>query len=147
MPDFDAITVALAARFGPGTTTPPTGYDPITVSTGDLPNQMLPLPAVLVFPESGTFKHSPGKRDSDHEWIVRFYFNQTGDMERDTIALRKWATVLVSQLQGASQLAGIVTQAKVVRWQMGELTYAKVPYSGIELGVLINVNEAWSPVA
>ena len=147
MPDFDAITVALAARFAPGATTAPTGYDPITISTGDLPEAMYPTPCVLTFPESGTFTHSPGKRDSVHTFTVRFYFNQTGDLERDMIALRKWLTVLVDQLRLASQLAGIVTQAKVLGWKAGILTYAGLPYSGLELSVMVNVNEAWSAVA
>jgi hypothetical protein len=63
------------------------------------------------------------------------------------IALRKWLTVLVDQLRLAAQLAGIVTQAKVMTWKVGVLSYANINYSGIELGVSINVNEPWSPVS
>jgi hypothetical protein len=147
MPAFDTITVALAARFGPGTTTPPTGYDPITISTGYLPDQLLPTPCVLVTIDQGTFNHSAGKRDGVGRWIVRFYFNQIGDLERDMAALLAWGTVLVDQLKLAAQLAGIVTQAKVMTWKFGILPYAGVNYSGIELGVDINTNEAWSPVS
>lgn len=145
MPDFDAITTAIAARFSAANVTPPTGYDNVKISTGDLPTQMLPTPAVLVFPDDGTFTHSAGKRDGVGTWLVRFYYNQTGDLERDTVALRKWLTVLVDQLRLASQLAGIVTQAKVLGWKVGTLRYADIDYSGIELSVMINTNEPWSP--
>jgi hypothetical protein len=148
MPDFDAINTALVARFSAAQVTPPAGgYDNVRVATGDLPGQMTPLPTVLVFPESGTFTHSAGKRDSVHTFTVRFYYNQSGDAERDFVPLRKWLTILVNQLQTGAQLGGIVTQAKVLGWKVGVMTYASIPYTGIELSVMVNVNEAWSPVS
>jgi hypothetical protein len=149
MPDFDAIATALAARFiSPALAAPPAGgYDTVRVSTADLPGQMTPLPTVLVFLDDGTFNHSAGKRDSVHSFLVRFYYNQVGDLERDMVALRKWLTILVDQLRLASQLGGLVTQAKVMTWKVAIIRYADVEYSGIELGVSINVNEPWSPVS
>jgi len=149
MPDFDAITVALAARFAPGVVTPPTGYDNIRVSTGNLPGQMVPLPAVLVFPESGDFhtKSKIGGRDSEHEFVVRFYYNQTGDLERDTVALRKWLGVLVDRLRGASQLGGTVSLARVMSWLIGVLPYGGLDYTGIELTVSVVINEPWEATA
>lgn len=147
MPDFDAIAVALAARFAAGAMTAPTGYRAMRLSTADLPGQLVPLPAVLVFPDNGAFTHSAGKRDSNHDFTVRFYYSQIGDITRDMVALRKWLTVLVDQLRGAAQLAGIVTQAKVMTWKIGTLSYAGEDYSGIELAVSVNVNEPWSPTA
>lgn len=149
MPDFDAITNAIAARFAPGVVTPPAGYPNIRTSTGNLPNQMVPLPAVLVFPESGDFHTAPkaGGRDSVHEFIVRFYYNQTGTLERDTVALRRWLTVLVDQLRASAMLGGIVTLARVESWLIGLLPYAGTDYTGIELTVRVTVNEAWSVTA
>lgn len=148
MPDFDAITVALALRFDPSTVTAPAGgYDNIRVSTGNLPNQMTPLPTVLVFPESGEFTAYPGKRDSLHQFVVRFYYNHTGDLVRDTVALRKWATILVDQLKVATQLGGTVTRATVDSWSMGVFTYAGLDYTGLELHVGVLVNEPWAAVA
>ena len=149
MPDFDAITVALAGRFAPAQVTPPTGYDNIRVSTGNLPGQMIPLPAVLVFPEGGEFDHTRGigKRDSDHAFVVRFYYNQTGDLERDTVALRKWLTVLVDQLKLSMQLGGIVTAARIESYTVGVFPYAGLQYTGIELTVRVVVNEPWAAVA
>jgi hypothetical protein len=147
MPDFDAINTALVARFAAAAITPPTGYDNVKISTGDLPTGMLPLPAVLVFPESGEFTSYPGKRDSLHQYVVRFYYNQTGDLERDTAALRKWLTVLVDQLKISTQLGGIVTKAYVDSYTVGTFVYATQDYSGIELTVSVLVNEAWAAVA
>jgi len=145
MPDFDAITVALAARFAPGAVTPPAGYDNIRTSTGNLPGQMVPLPAVLVFPDSGVFDYVPSKRDSTHEFVIRFYYNQIGDLERDMVALRKWLTVLVDQLRLSTQLSGIVTFARIATWKIGVLEYANVNYSAIELRAVVKVNEGWAP--
>ena len=159
MPDFDAINTALVARFSAAQVTAPAGgYDTIRTATGDLPGQMVPLPCVLVFPDSGTFAQAAaGKRDSTNMFTVRFYYNQTGDAERDFPALRKWLDVLCDQLRASIQLGGLtwtsgvrvgeVTRAKVDSWKIGTLTYAKVEYSGIELSVSVLVNETLTMVA
>lgn len=153
MPDFDAINTALVARFT-GVTPPAGGYDAIRVATGDLPGQMVPLPAVLVFPVSGTFDQKMGaRRDSANLFMVRFYYNQTGDADRDFPALRKWLTILSDRLAGAVQLGGLtwsggeVTRATFTGWRIGILTYANVQYSGIELDVSVLVNESLTMVA
>lgn len=159
MPDFDAINTALVARFAPAQVTPPAGgYDNIRVATGELPGQMTPLPTVLVFPVSGSFDQKMGgKRDSTNMFTVRFYYNQTGDAERDFVALRKWLDVLSDQLRASIQLGGLtwtngvrvgeVTRAKVDSWTIGILTYAGVQYTGIDLSVSVLVNESLSFVA
>lgn len=159
MPDFDAINTALVARFAAAALTAPAGgYDTIRVSTGDLPGQMTPLPTVLVFPVSGTFdQKSAGKRDSTSLFTVRFYYNQTGDAERDFVALRKWLEILADQLRASVQLGGLtwsngvrigeVTRATVEGWRIGMLTYAGLTYSGIELDVSVLVNETLTMVA
>lgn len=149
MPDFNAITNAIVARFAPAQVTPPAGLDNIRLSTGALPEQMTPLPTVLVFPESGEFDHesAAGKRDSRHEYVIRFYFGQTGNLPRDTVALGKWLTVLVDQLKNSTQLGGIVTLALVSGWSMGVFAYAGSDYTGIELTLTIVTNEAWAAVA
>lgn len=147
MPDFDAINAALVTRFAAAAMTAPVGYDPIRVATGDLPGQMVPLPAVLVFPDSGAFTHLPGKRDSEADWTVRFYYDQTGDLPRAMAALRKWLTVLVDQLRGAAMLGGGVTSARIMDWSISVMPYAGVDYVGIELRVTTISNEGWSPTA
>jgi len=148
MPDFDAINTALVARFAAAAIPPPTGYDNVKIATGDLPTGMLPLPAVLVFPEEGAFSHHPGKRHMVAQWIVRFYYNQSGDLERDTAALRKWLTVLVGQLQGAVSLGGVINgEVHITGFNVGTFVYATQDYTGIELPLELVVNEPWSPVA
>ena len=159
MPDFDAINTALVARFAAAQITPPAGgYKNVRVATGDLPGQMTPLPTVLVFPVSGTYDQKMGgKRDSTNMFMVRFYYNQTGDAERDYVALRKWLDVLSDQLRSSVQLGGLtwssgvrqgeVTRVKVDGWRIGILTYANVQYSGIELDVSVVVNESLTMVA
>lgn len=159
MPAFDAINTALVARFSAAQVTAPAGgYDTIRTATGDLPGQMTPLPTVLVFPVSGTFDQKMGaKRDSTNLFVVRFYYNQTGDAERDFVGLRKWLDVLADQLAGSVQLGGLtwssgirqgeVTRAKVDAWRIGILTYAGLQYSGIELDVSVQVNESLTMVA
>lgn len=157
MPDFDAINTALVARFA-SVTPPAGGYRAIQVATGDLPGQMTPLPTVLVFPISGVYDQKMGaKRDSTNTFMVRFYYNQTGDAERDFVGLRKWLDVLSDQLAGAVQLGGLtwssgtrqgeVTRVVFTGWRIGILTYANLQYSGIELDVSVVVNESLTMVA
>jgi hypothetical protein len=133
----------VAALYLAGTET----YDPIRLGTADLPGQMTPLPTVLVFPSEGSFRTGNGMRQGGHDYLVRFYYNQAGDLERDTVALRKWLTVLVDQLRDATMLGGLVTVARVVSWKIGDLPYAGAMYSGIELGVHVVSDEGWAAVA
>jgi hypothetical protein len=148
MPDMDAIAVALALRFDPAAALPPAGYDPIRLSTGDLPGQMTPLPTVLVFPSSGSIGYpAAGDRAGEHVFLVRFYYSQTGDLERDMVALRRWLTVLLDRLLGAVQLAGVVHLAQIVGWTIGVFPYAGQEYTGIELAVSIGTNDHYTPIS
>jgi hypothetical protein len=147
MADFDAIATAIAARYAPGVVTPPSGYDNIRVSTAALPNQMTPLPTVLVFLESGAYPlYGSQKRGGAYEFAVRFYYNQTGDMERDQVALRKWATVLTGQMTTV-HLGGIVDAANLTTFQLGIFRYAGELYTGIEFRIHVVLDEAWAAVA
>lgn len=147
MPDFDAITTPLAARFASGAVTPPASYQNVRFSSGDLPNQMPPLPCVLVFLDEGEFDTGNGTRLGTHKFTVRFYYSQTADLPRDMVALRKWLTVLVDQLRLSAQLGGVVVVARVDTWKIGLLDYASQTYSGIEIGVTIRTSEPWAAVA
>jgi hypothetical protein len=147
MPDLYAIANALAARYASGVVTPPAGYQNIRKATAAPPQAMTTRPAVIVFPDTGEFSYFAGKRDSGHDFIVRFYFNEAGDLARDQVALLKWATVLVDQLRLSTQLGGTVTVARCDTWKIGYLTYGGKDYSGVELGVHVVVNEAWAAVA
>lgn len=147
MPDFDAIAVALAGRFDPAQVTPPAGYDPIRLATADLPGQMTPLPTVLVFLDQGTFDTGAGSRQGGHDFLVRFYYDQAGDLARAQVALRRWLTILADQLRTSVQLGGIVATARVMGWKIGQLGYAGETYEGLELRVRIVTTEGWAASA
>lgn len=148
MPDFDAMAVALAARFAPAAVTPPTGGYVNIRSSSAYPTAALgPLPAVLVVPLEGEFVSGNAKREGGHTFAVRFYFSQTGTPEKDMKALLKWLTVLVDQTKAAVQLGGIVDMALVTDWRVGMLSFGEQDYSGIELSVRIVAHESWVAVA
>jgi hypothetical protein len=149
MPDYSAIGTALAGRFAAAAMTAPTGYLAVRVSTTALPNEMTPLPTVLVFPGEGTFDTGNGTRLGTSRWTVRFYYDQTGDLSRAQTALLAWLTVLADQLKGAVQLGGtsMVARATIDSWSIGMLTYGGVDYVGIEFGVSITTTEGWAAVA
>lgn len=145
---FQDVATALAARYAAGAMTAPTGYTPMRVATADLPGQMTPLPTALVFLDAGEFQRSGNStRMGSHDWFVRFYYNQAGDLARDQVALRAWAEVLIDQLRDATQLGGLVDLARVDGYTFGILRYADVEYTGIELRVHIVMTEGWAAVA
>jgi hypothetical protein len=110
---------------------------------------MFPLPAVLVFPNEGDVgpPTTGARRDHDVAFIVRFYYNQMGDLERDTVALRRWLTVLLTRMDGAVQLGGIITLGYISHWQINVFSYAQLDYTGIELTINVHVEEAVTAVA
>lgn len=147
MPDFDAISTALAGRFAPAQVTPPGGLTNIRKATADLPQGLGQMPVVLVFPDTGAFETGNSSRDGLHRFVVRFYFGLARNLARETNACRKWLTVLVDQLMagGGVQLGGSAAQALVVDWRIGTMEYAGKTYSGIELGVNVTTGEGWVP--
>ena len=148
MPDFDAVAVALAARFVPVAVTPPAGGYVNIRSSSAYPTAALgPLPCVLVLPDAGDFNSGNGKREGHLDWFVRFYFSQTGTPEKDAKALLKWLTVLVDQTKTAFQLGGLVATAPVMGYRVGLLRFGEQDYSGIELTVHTEVHEAWAATA
>jgi hypothetical protein len=144
---FDAIALALADRFLASAMTAPAGYTPIRVSTANPPNQMPPLPCVIVWPSSGEWTNFPGKRDGTHNFLVRFYLAEAKDLDREMVGLRKWLDVLAYQLRDATQLGGLVTLARIASWRIVTMTYAGQTYSGIEFDVTVVTNEPWAAVA
>lgn len=145
--DMDAVATAIATRYTAAQVTPPTGYNNIRASTADIPNQLPPLPCVVVFPDSGDFRTGNGTRMGGHDFLVRFYFAQAIDLTRDMNALRKWTTILTDQLKLSTQLGGIVDVATVDGYQMGLLKYVGETYSGVELRIHVVKSEAWAAVA
>lgn len=149
MADFDAIAAAIAARFVSGALTAPTGYATIRSSTANPPGAIGPTPAVVVSADQGEFTGAGnGLRVGSQSWFVRFYFDQTSDLERTEPALRKWLNVLQYQLRGATQLTTpLVDRAYIGAWKIGILAYGGVDYAGIELTVYTATSEGWAAVA
>lgn len=149
MPDFDAISGAIANRFSAAQVTPPGGETNIRSSTGDAPNQLSALPCVIIVPVGGGFTTGNGTRTGAHDFLARFYLGQAAqaDFSRDIPRLRKWLTVLADQLRTSVQLGGTVTAARLMTWKLGLMTYAGQDYSGLELGITVVTDEGWAAVA
>ena len=148
MPDFDAIGVALAARFTAANCPAPAGgYEAIRLSTNYPPNGLPPTPCVIVTPTEGDFVTGNGKRESGTTWMVRFYFSEPTTLEKDYKALQKWLTVLVDATKASVQLGGTVEWALVTDWKITSLTYGGNDFDGIELTVHVEKHEAWAATA
>ena len=145
--DYLAVANALAARFAAGQVTPPSGLQNIRTATAAPPNAMAVRPAVIVFPDNGDFRSGNGTRLGGSDWLVRFYFQEAGDIARDQVALLKWLTVLVDQLKASVTLSSLVTTAIVTSWKIGVMDYGRKQYSGLELGVHIVTSEGWAATA
>jgi len=147
MPDFDAIATALAARFAGGVATPaaPAGLTDVREATANLPNELGPLPAVLVFTDHGELGRVGNQtRIGVATFRVRFYLALGVDLARDEVQLRQWATVLVDRLKVATTLSGTVTRAAVMSWQIGAMRFGGQEFSGIELVVAAVTSEPWA---
>lgn len=147
--DVNAIATAIAARFSAAQVTPPAGYDNIALSTATLPDAITSLPAVLVFPPSGTWGFNAGaSRTGDLIFPVRFYVGPRADTARSTQAVNKWHSVLIEQLIGqlalGESLRG-VTHSFITATDSGSMTYAEMEYLGIELTVNVHLVEAIAP--
>lgn len=142
MPDLDAISTALATRYG--LVSAPSGQASVRVSTSSLPQTVTMLPAILVFPDEGAFEYGASTRQAESRFKVQFLYSQGLDMARDSVGLRKWVQVLVDQLKGAAQLGGTVAAARVASWRTAKVTYAGEDFHGIELDVDVITTEPWS---
>lgn len=149
MPDLYAISTAIAARFAAAQVTPPATFQNIRVATAAPPGAMPALPCVIVFPDQGDFDTGNGTRMGVHQFTVRFYYGQAGDIARDAVALQKWITVLADQLRISVQLGGLTSVARctVDGYKVGYLNYGGKDYSGIELTVGVTTTEGWAAVA
>jgi len=145
--DYDTIAAAIAARFLAASLTPPAGLATVRSSTANAPGAIGPTPAVVVSIDSGEFETGNTTRTGQQSWFVRFYLDQTSDLERSEPALRKWLTVLRDQLKASVQLAGIVDRAVIFSFKVGVLAYGGLDYSGIELVIHTATSEGWVATA
>lgn len=145
--DYDAIAAAIAGRFLAAQLTAPTGYATIRSSTANAPGAIGPTPAVVVSLDQGIFETGNSTRKGEQSWFVRFYFDQTSDLERTEPAIRKWLTVLRDQLKASAQLGGIVDRVVLFSFRIGILAYGGVDYAGAELVVQTATSEGWVATA
>jgi hypothetical protein len=141
---FDAQATAIANRFLAAALTAPAGYATIRSSTANAPGAIGPTPAVVVSLNEGEYETGNATRKGSASWYVRFYFDQTSDLERTEPAIRKWLQVLVYQLQAAAQLAGTVDRCIIGSFRVGILAYGGVDYTGAELQVFTATSEGWA---
>lgn len=144
---YDTIAAAIAARFAAAQLTAPTGYATIRSSTANAPGAIGPTPAVVVSLDQGEFDTGNSTRKGGQSWFVRFYFDQTSDLERTEPAIRKWLDVLIGQLKASVQLAGIVDRCVIGAFRVGVLAYGGVDYTGAELTVYTATSEGWAATA
>lgn len=149
MPDLDAISTALAARYAAAAITPPGGFQNVRSSTNDPPNQLRETPCVVVSQTSANMQTGNGTRIGTFEYAVRFYYAQAtlADLSRDMDALVKWETVLIDQLRLSAQLGGIVAVARAMSSDYGIMRYGGSTYSGVQITVAITTTEAWLAVS
>jgi len=146
--DFDAYTVAIAARFDPANVVPPAGYTNIQSSTAYGPPAAAQLPLVVVNPpDSGRMTFGGQERAGLHEWTVDFFAENMQDPARIAEAITRWLSVLVDQLIIAgAQLGGLVALAWTGRYTVGQLELGGETYSGITLYISVTTTDGIAPV-
>lgn len=140
---IDAIAVALAHRFDPGTMTPPAGENDVRSSSANAPNELGALPLVLVFADTGGWATGSGDRQGVHRMPVRFYLTETLELERESARLRVWADVLGDRLRQAVHLGGACDRAAFESYRLGILRYAGRDYAGLELVAEVSTSAGW----
>jgi hypothetical protein len=141
--DDQAIAAAIAARFTG--LTPPTGEQDVALVTSDWPPQLGPTPAILVDPNpDDTYEWGPAlTRHGLTIWKVLFLRAQEGDYGPRMNGLAKWRPVLRDRVVGQIQLGLAYIDWAELR-AMGparEITYAEIPYDGLELSIVIKTRE------
>lgn len=145
--DITAIASAIADRFAAAAITPPSGYTDPGTAVYQLPNAIASTPTAIVFPPEGEFSYAVHKRSGNLEFPVRWYIAETADLPRATKAMYDWSGTLLDQLEAAFDLdlSPTVTHAVVNGIRFGKLEYADQEYTGIELSVLVHLEEAFAP--
>lgn len=143
--DFSGDADAIAARFASGTLAPPAGETAVQVATGDAPQVLAGLPAVLVSLSAGELRAGNGSRQGALEYVARFYLAESADVATEGRRILAWASVLIDALKASAQLGGRVAQATVAGFTVppGGLVYATKVYAGIELRVHVVTSEGW----
>lgn len=150
---FRTLGTTLAAKYA-GLATPG-GADPIRSSAAGYPNQLPARPCVLVFLDQLALDQAPGaSRDGLVDYLVRLYYDELGggDLERDSLELQDWLTVLADALQvggtftygAGSGGSGIF---RTVSARIAILPYAGLDYTGCEVRVRATITDTFQVAA
>jgi hypothetical protein len=148
--DFNAIAIAIAARFSAAQVTPPTGQPAIRLATEQIPSQLPPTPVVLVFPPADVpFAFRASARTGEAVYRVQFYLDRVQDTARNATLVYKWMSALYGQIDGQIQLglSSYVNWTEIGNMHPGVLTYAGESYEGIVFDVTVHLGEGVSPSA
>lgn len=145
--DLTAIASAIADRFAAANITPPTGYTDPGTAVYQLPTAITTTPTAVVFPPEGAFSYTGHGRRCNLTFPVRWYLSDAADLPRATAEMYAWAGTLIDQLATPFDLdlAPPVTHAIVDGIRFGKLEYADHEYTGVEMSVVVHVDEAFNP--
>jgi hypothetical protein len=145
---MNALTIAdaLAARYAPGTLSPPSGYPAMRVSTARLPNTIPTSPWVLVLPPNGEHIYGSGVVERTLTFRVQFHYaKHTGDVGRDVTGMLAWLGPLLAATDGQYRLGVGDTQhvksalAAEHRWAV--FTYGGDEFYGWEIDVIVMIRD------
>lgn len=147
--DFEDVAQAIVTRFSAANVTQPSGEDDVRLATEQLPNQIGPTPAMLVFPPIVSFSYGPSTRKATAVYPVRWYLYRVKDQPRNASLILRWMASLYAQLEGQVQLglSSYVTHGVVSELTPGLLSYADEQFEGIETTVTVHMWEGLAPVA
>lgn len=150
--DLEVIADALAARYAPGTLTPPAGEPAIRESTADLPDTISKLPIVIVqaaITEPARFSFGSQTRTGVIPFAVDLALDGGADLPRQSARCMRWAGVIVEQTVSSVHLGlpAIVAQTWTESFQIGDVLYAGLRYPGVRLIVMVRTTEGISPTA
>lgn len=147
--DFNAVAQAIAARFSAANVTAPSGETTVRFASEQLPQQIGPTPAVLVYPPEVELHYGPSTRSGSLTFPVRWYVYRVKDQPRNATLILKWLGSLYAQLEAQVHLglSDYVAYGVISALTPGQLSYGGEDFEGIELTVTVPVYEALNPTA
>jgi hypothetical protein len=133
----------LAARYAPGTLTPPTGYPPVRASTAALPNNIPTSPWVLVSLPGGELVLGSGEINHTLNFHVLFHYAKaSGDVGRDMTAMLAWLGVLLAATWADMDIGVTgVRKAYPTTYELVTFTYGGDEYYGWDITVVVDFRE------
>ena len=148
--DSYAIASAIATRFSAANVTPPSGEEDPKVATAQLPEDVSWFPTILVStPQMDDANYNASRsRSFPLVYAVTLFLSRSDGSARNAKRVHDWVTALYGQLGGQIQLGlAYVALATVQGFRAGIVRYAGTDYDGITFEVVVQVSEAYTPVA